>query len=284
MSLVVTGATGGLGRAAVESLLHRGVPAEEIVAGGRSLEKITDLAERGVRTVTVDYDDPDTLTEAFKGAAKVLVVSGTDFGKRAAQHTAAARAAQAAGASVIYTSAPYATTTSLQLAAEHKATEEAIGALGVPFTVLRNSWYFENYTAQIPTYLQHGAVIGSAGDGRISGAPRAEYGEAAAAVLTSAGHEGAVYELGGDTAFTLAELAASISRHSGQEIGYTELGLEDFAKALEAAGLPAPVAALYADTDRAIRLGELEVTTGDLSRLLGRPTTTLDAAVAAALA
>ncbi|MBI4943984.1 MAG: SDR family oxidoreductase [Actinobacteria bacterium] len=284
MSVVVTGATGHLGRLAVESLLAKGVPAGDIVAGGRSVEKLADLAERGVRTARIDYDDPATLAEAFKGADKVLLVSGTDFGRRVEQHTAAARAAQEAGASVIYTSAPYADTTSLQLAVEHRGTEEAIRALGVPFTFLRNSWYFENYTPQIPTYLEHGAVLGSAGDGRVSGAPRAEYAEAAAVVLTSEGHEGKVYELGGDASFTLADLAASVAKHSGKEVVYSELPVEGLAKVLEGAGLPAPVAAMLADTDRSIRAGELEVTTGDLSRLIGRPTGTLDDAVAAALA
>lgn len=284
MSLVVTGATGHLGHLAVEALLSRGVPAGEIVAGGRSLEKVADLAERGVRTTRIDYDDPATIADAVKGASKVLVVSGTDFGRRVAQHSAVARAAADAGASVVYTSAPYADRTSLQLAAEHRGTEEAIREIGVPFTFLRNGWYFENYTPQIPVYLQYGAVTGAAGDGRVSAAARSEYAEAAAAVLTTDGHEGRVYELGGDTSWTLAELAASVAKHSGKEVGYRQVTVEELAGIIEGSGLPAAFAAILADTDRAIALGELEVNSGDLSRLIGRRTTTLDEAVGAAVA
>lgn len=284
MSLVVTGATGPFGRHVVESLLARGVPAGTLVAGGRRVDTLADLAAQGVRTVRLDYDDEASIAEAVKDADKVLIVSGTDFGQRVRQHTAVATAARDTGArAVLYTSAPYADRTSLQLAAEHRATEQAIAALGVPFTFLRNGWYFENYLAQLPTYLEHG-VVGSAGDGRISGAPRAELAEAAAVVLAGDGHDGAIYELGGDTSFSLPELAATVARHTGQDVGYTDLPVEEFAAVLERAGLPAPVAALFADTDRAIRAGDLEITTGDLGRLLGRPTTTLDAAVAAAVA
>lgn len=284
MSLVVTGATGGFGRHAVESLLARGVAADQIVAGARDPQRLADLAERGVRTARVDYEDPASMADAFKGADKVLLVSGNEFGRRVAQHTAAAQAARDAGAGIVYTSAPYADTTSLAIAAEHLGTEQAIRALGVPFTFLRNSWYFENYLAQLPVYLEHGAVVGSAGEGRISGAPRAEYAEAAAVVLAGDGHEGTVYELGGDSSFTLAELAQTVARHSGKAVGYVDLPVEELVKVLEGAGLPTPVAQVFADSDRSIGLGELEVTTGDLSRLIGRPTTSLDAAVAAALA
>ncbi len=283
MSIVVTGATGPFGHHAVEALLARGVPAGEIVAGGRSLDKVADLAERGVRTARVDYDDADGLAEVVKGADRVLVVSGNEFGGRVAQHTTVARAAADAGASVVYTSAPYADRTTLQVAVEHRGTEEAIRAIGLPFTILRNCWYFENYTAQIPSYLAHGVVVGAAGVGRVSGAPRAEYAEAAAAVLTGEGHEGRVYELGGDASFTLAELAETVARRGGRPVVYSEITVDELATVLEGAGVPAPVAAVLADTDRSIRDGELEVTTGDLSRLLGRPTTSLDAAVAAAL-
>jgi NAD(P)H dehydrogenase (quinone) len=283
MSLVVTGASGSLGRLAVESLLARGVAPSQIVAGARTPEKLADLAARGVATARVDYDDPASLAEAFAGASKVLLVSGNEFGKRVAQHTAVAQAAKDAGASLVYTSIPYADRTSIALGAEHKGTEAAIREVGVPVTFLRNGWYFENYLPQLPTYLEHG-VVGAAGEGRVSAAPRGEYAEAAAAVLATDGHEGKVYELGGDTSFTLTELAESVAKHSGQAVTYTEVPLEQLVKILEGAGFPPPVAQIFADTDRAIGLGELEVTTGDLGRLIGRPTTTLDEAVAAAFA
>lgn len=283
MSLVVTGASGGLGRAAVEALLARGVSPSEIVAGARDPEKLADLAARGVRTARVDYDDPASLASAFEGATKVLLVSGNEFGKRVAQHTAVAQAAKDAGASLLYTSIPYADRTSIALGAEHKGSEAAIREVGVPVTFLRNSWYFENYLPQIPTYLEHG-VVGAAGEGRVSAAPRAEYAEAAAVVLATDGHEGKVYELGGDTSFTLTELAESVAKHTGKPVAYTEVPGEQLVAILEGAGFPRPVAEIFADSDRAISIGELEVTTGDLSRLIGRPTTTLDEAVAAAVA
>ena len=283
MSLVVTGASGSLGRLAVESLLARGVAPSEIVAGARDPEKLADLAARGVRTARVDYDDPASLASAFEGATKVLLVSGNEFGKRVAQHAAAAQAAKDAGASLVYTSIPYADRTSIALGQEHKGSEAAINEVGVPVTYLRNSWYFENYLPQLPTYLEHG-VVGAAGEGRVSAAPRAEYAEAAAVVLSTDGHEGKVYELGGDTSFTLTELAESVAKHTGKPVAYTEVPTAQLVAILEGAGFPTPVAEIFADTDRAIALGELEVTTGDLSRLIGRPTTTLDAAVAAAVA
>jgi NAD(P)H dehydrogenase (quinone) len=284
MSLVVTGATGHLGRLVVENLLDRGVAPGRIVAGGRNLAAIKDLADRGVDVRRIDYDDPGSLAAAFAGAERVLVVSGLDFGRRVEQHLAAARAARDAGAGLIaYTSAPHAATTSMQLAADHRATEEGIRALGVPFTFLRNGWYLEGYTAQIPTYLEHGAVLGSAGEGRISGAARAELAEAAAAVLAGEGHQNAVYELGGDTAFTLSELAATVAEHSGTPVAYRDVPVADLAAVLVGAGLPEQLAAVLADVDRAIGEGALLVETGDLSRLIGRRTTTLAEAVAAAL-
>jgi NAD(P)H dehydrogenase (quinone) len=171
----------------------------------------------------------------------------------------------------------------MRLADEHRASEEAIRALGVPFTFLRNGWYFENYTAQIPTYLANGAVLGSAGEGRISGAARADFAAAAAAVLSSEGHERRIYELGGDESFTLGELADVVAKLSGTTVVYRDLPVEELQKVLEGAGLPAPVAAVFADTDRSIRAGELFIDTGDLSRLIGRPTAPLADAVAAAL-
>jgi NAD(P)H dehydrogenase (quinone) len=284
MTIVVTGASGHLGRLVVEDLLTRGVPAGEIVAGARRVETLDDLAARGVQVRRLDYNAPESLDTAFAGAEKVLIVSGNEFGRRVEQHTAVATAAANAGARLIaYTSAPYADTTSLQLAVEHAGTEQAIRAIGVPFTFLRNSWYHENYTAQIPTYLEHGAVLGSSGDGRISGAARADFAAAAAAVLTGEGHENTVYELGGDASFTLAELADIVAAASGKPVVYRELPIEALQKVLEGAGLPAAVAAVLADTDRSIRAGELLVETGDLSRLIGRPTTPLADAVAAAL-
>lgn len=284
MTIAVTAATGHLGRLVVEDLLARGIPADQIVAGGRRVEVLDDLAARGVAVRRIDYDVPETLAEGLAGVEKVLVVSGMDMGKRPQQHAAVAAAARDAGARLVaYTSIPRADTTPMLLAADHRGSEEAIRALGVPFTFLRNSWYFENYTAQIPTYLEHGAIVGSAGDGRVSAAARADYAAAAAAVLTTEGHEGTVYELGGEPGFTLSELADVVSRVSGKPVAYRDLPLEEYTAVLASTGMPEPVAAVYADVDRGIRAGELFVGSGDLGRLVGRPTSSLEDAVRAAL-
>jgi NAD(P)H dehydrogenase (quinone) len=283
-AVVVTGATGHLGRLVIESLLTRGVPAEDILATGRDLTKVKDFADRGVRTAHIDYGDAQSLRSAFDGAQKLLFISGSEVGQRIPQHTAVVDAATAAGVDlVVYTSAPYADTTSMLLAAEHKATEEMLRASGLPFAVLRNSWYLENYLAQIPTYLQLGAIHGAAGEGRISAAARSDYAEAAAAVLTLDDQAGAVYELGGDTGFTLTELAAAVTAATGTTVTYQNLSQADFEQVLVGAGLPAPFAAVLADVDRAVTTGALQVDTGDLSRLIGHPTQPLTEAIAAAL-
>jgi NAD(P)H dehydrogenase (quinone) len=284
MSIVVTGATGHLGRLVVESLLERGIPAAQIVAAGRNTDKIQDLADRGVTVKQIDFTRPETLTEAFAGADKVLLVSSSEVGKRAAQHRNAIAAAREAGVSLLaYTSIAKADTTQMLLAAEHRETEEAIRESGVPFTFLRNGWYLENYTEQLPTTLEHGAILGSAGNGRVSAATRADYAAAAAAVLTGEGHAGQVYELGGDEAFTLPELAAEITRQSGTEVAYRDLPVDEYTQVLVSVGLPEQAATVFADSDKGVDRGELFVDSGDLSRLSGRPTTTLAEALATAL-
>ena len=284
MSIVVTGATGHLGRLVVESLLERGVPAGQIVAAGRSIDKLNDLADRGVQVKHIDFTQPETLAEAFAGADKVLLVSSSEVGQRAAQHRNAIAAAREAGVSLLaYTSIAKADTTQMLLAAEHRETEEAIRESGVPFTFLRNGWYLENYTEQLPTTLEHGAILGSAGNGRVSAATRADYAAAAAAVLTGEGHAGQVYELGGDEAFTLPELAAEITRQSGTEVAYRDLPVDEYTQVLVSVGLPEQAATVFADSDKGVDRGELFVDSGDLSRLSGRPTTTLAEALATAL-
>jgi NAD(P)H dehydrogenase (quinone) len=284
MSIVVTGATGHLGRLVVEALLQRGVPAGEIVAAGRNTDRLADLADRGVQVRRIDFTDPATLTEAFTGADRVLLVSSSEVGRRAEQHRNAIDAAKEAGVTLLaYTSIAQADTTAMLLAAEHQATEQYLRESGVPFTLLRNGWYLENYTAQLPVALEHGAIIGSAGEGRVSAATRADYADAAAAVLTGEGHAGKAYELGGDQAFTLPELAAEITRQTGTEVTYRDLPVAEYTQVLVGAGLPEPAAAVFADSDLGIARGELLVESGDLSRLTGRPTTSLADGLAAAL-
>jgi NAD(P)H dehydrogenase (quinone) len=283
MSIVVTGATGHLGRLTVESLLARGVPAGQIVATGRRVETLADLQDRGVTVRRADFSDPASLRAAFDGAEKLLLVSSSEVGQRLPQHGNVIAAAKDAGVSLIaYTSITRADTSSLLLAGEHKATEQLLAESGVPHVVLRNGWYTENYTGQLATYLQHG-IVGSAGTGRVSAATRADYAAAAAAVLTEDGHEGAVYELGG-AAFTMPELAAAVSAATGQDVTYTDVPVEQYTQILVGAGLPEPVAAVFADGDRGVAQGDLLVETSDLEKLIGRAPTPLAEALAAAAA
>ncbi|HEX6336902.1 MAG TPA: SDR family oxidoreductase [Jiangellaceae bacterium] len=285
MPIVVTGATGHLGRLVVEELLARGVPSNEVVATGRAIDKIKDLAGRGVRAEAIDYDEPDTLRRAFAGADKVLLISGTEVGRRVVQHRNVIAAAAEAGVGLLaYTSIANADRSTMRMAGDHRATEEALAVAALPVTILRHSWYLENYTGQLPVFLQHGAILGSAGEGRVSAATRADYAAAAATVLTSDGHAGRAYELGGDSAFSMAELAATITELSGREVMYRDLAEQEYAAALTAAGLPEPYAAALADSDRGLARGELLVGNRDLSRLAGRPTTSMPEAVASALA
>jgi NAD(P)H dehydrogenase (quinone) len=283
MTIVITGATGQLGRLVVEALLNRNVPAEQIVAAGRNLAKIADFAERGVQVRAIDYNDAASLHQAFKGAEKVLLVSGSEPGQRIEQHRNAIDAAKEAGVGLVaYTSIANADTTGMQLAAEHQATEQALRDSGVPFTLLRNSWYLENYTDQLAVQLQYGAVLGSAGDGRVSAATRADYAQAAAEVLLRDGQAGKVYELGGDEPFTLSDLAGEVSAATGTPVKYQDLPVEQYTQALVDAGLPEAYAAILADSDLGIARGELLVTSGDLSSLIGRPATPMREAVQAA--
>jgi NAD(P)H dehydrogenase (quinone) len=289
MTIVVTGATGKLGRLTIDSLLQRGARADDIVAIGRDTARLAELAALGVAVRRVDYDELEALQQAFADADRLLLISGSETGKRVAQHRNVMVAAEQARVELLaYTSIANAGYSSVPLAADHQATERALVDSGLPYVLLRNSWYLENYTAQLPTYVEHGAVLGSAGDGRISAATRADFADAAAAVLLGSDHAGRIYELGGDVSFTLTELAAQVSRATGREVEYRDLPVADYTKALVAAGLPEPYAAALAESDRGIARGHLEVTSGDLARLIGRPTTTMpqavqDAAAAAGL-
>jgi NAD(P)H dehydrogenase (quinone) len=280
---VVTAATGQLGRLVIEQLLQK-VPASKVVAAVRNPEKAKDFAAKGVQVRKADYEQPDTLASAFQGAEKLLLISSSEVGQRARQHGNAIAAAVKAGVKLLaYTSILKADTTGVSLAVEHVATEKAIRASGLPFTFLRNGWYTENYTDNLGPALQHGALIGSAKDGRIAAATRADFAAAAVAVLTTPGHEGKVYELGGDDPFTMAELAAEVARQAGKPVVYNDLPVEAYAKALQSFGMPPPVAELFAGADARIAVGDLDDRSGDLRRLIGRPTTPLAQAVSTGL-
>ncbi len=281
MSIVVTGATGHFGRLAIEALLRRGVPAGQIVAVGRSVEKIKDLADRGVVVRQASYDDPESLRPAFAGADRLLFVSGSEVGRRTAQHRNVVAAAKDAGISkIVYTSLPHAETSRMILAAEHLATEQALTDSGIPSVFLRNSWYLENYN--IPGAVDHG-FHGAARDGKISIATRADLAEAAAAAIAADGIGQQVYELGGE-GVTLSELAAEVSRQSGREVTYTDLSPEKYVEFLVGVGLPEQFAAVLADSDKNAAEGALYTGTEDLEKLLGRPVTPLTDAVRVALA
>ena len=282
--IAITGATGQLGRLVLQNLLKT-VPAAQIVAAVRSPEKAADLAALGVQVRQADYAQPATLEAAFQGVDKLLLISSSEVGQRAPQHAAVIAAAQKAGVKLIaYTSILRADTSPLGLAAEHKETEAMLRASGIPFVLLRNGWYTENYTASVPAALQYGAVMGSAKDGRIASAARADYAAAAAAVLTKDGQAGQVYELAGDTAYTLSELAAEIARQSGKPVVYNDLPEAAYAAALVQVGLPEGFAALLADSDVGASKGGLFDDGHQLSGLIGRPTTPLAEVVKAALA
>ena len=282
--IVVTGASGQLGRLVIQELLAR-VPASSIVAAVRKPASVADLAAKGVQVREADYTRPETLDAAFKGADKVLLISSSEVGQRVAQHRHVVDAVKRAGVSLLaYTSLLHADTSPLGLAAEHVATEAAIQASGVPAVILRNGWYTENYLASVPVALQHGAFIGCAGAGRIASAARADYAAAAAAALTQEGQAGRVYELAGDESYTLSDLAAALSAATGKQIPYVDLPQSEFEAALAGAGLPQPVAALLADSDAGAARGGLFDDGHQLSGLIGRPTSSLVSLLKHALA
>jgi NAD(P)H dehydrogenase (quinone) len=284
MTILVTGASGHLGRLVVESLLERGVPAQDVVATARDLGSIADLAAKGVDVRRADYTDPASLKDAFVGVDKALLVSSSEIGQRAEQHRNVIDAAADAAVSLLaYTSIANADSTSLLLAGEHQETEKYLQSSGLPLVLLRNSWYIENYTEQMAVALEHGAVLGAAGEGSVSAAARADYAAAAAAVLTLDDQAGKVYELGGSP-FTLAEYAAELSTQTGRPVVYQDLPTDEFAAVLVGAGLPDAVAAVYADSDRGLKAGDLVVDSSHLEQLIGRPSTPLADAIATQLA
>jgi NAD(P)H dehydrogenase (quinone) len=283
--IAVTGASGNLGRLVVEHVLGAGTAPREIVALVRNREKAQDLVARGMDVRPADYSRPESLAPALEGVTRLLLVTGSDVGQRVTQHQNVVDAARRAGVRLLlYTSIVNADTTKMQLAGDHKATEALIRQSGVPFVFLRNSWYAENYTRNLPATLERGVIIGSADAGRVSAAARADYAAAAAAVLTGGGEANRAYELGGDNAFTLGEFAEELSQQSGRRIEYHDLSESAHIDALMAAGLPEPVARLLADSDQGLARGDLYTSSGDLRRLIGRPTIPVRDVIAAALA
>ncbi|MCG9698855.1 SDR family oxidoreductase [Vibrio natriegens] len=275
--IAVTGATGQLGQLVIKHLLNKVEP-QQIVALVRNIEKAASLTSLGVQVRQADYSKPETLESALDGVAKLLLISSSEVGQRASQHKNVIDAAKKAGVELLaYTSLLHADTSPLALAEEHVVTEAYLKQAEVPHVLLRNGWYTENYLASVAPALANGGFIGCAQDGKISSAAREDYAEAAAAVLTSeAEQNGKVYELSGDEAYTLSELSALISKKSGKAIPYINMEEADFAKALEGAGLPAPFAAVLANSDTGASQGALYDDSKTLSALIGHPTKSLE--------
>lgn len=276
MKTGITGATGQLGRLVVEKLKNR-VNSSDLVALVRSPEKATDL---GIEARAFDYKKPDTLAKALHGIDYLLLISSNDLENRIKQHENVINAAKVAGVKwIVYTSLLHADTTSLSLGKDHVETEKILKSTGISFTILRNGWYTENYTSNIPGAIAAGAFIGSAKEGKISSATRDDFAEAIAVVLTSVGHEGKVYELAGDVAYTLKDLAEEISKQTGKEIPYKNLPEEEYAKLLISFGIPEGFAKAIAGWDVGVSKGDLFNDGKVLSKLIGRPTTSLAVSV-----
>lgn len=280
MKTGITGATGQLGRIVIEKLKKR-VSSESIVALVRSTQKAGDL---GVEAREFDYNKPDNLEDALKGIDSLLLISANEIGQRAKQHKNVIEAAKRAGVKwIVYTSILHADTSTLSLAGEHLATEAALKASGIQYTLLRNGWYTENYSGSVQGAVAGGAFLGSAGNGKISSAARADFAEAAAVVLTGQNHQGKIYELAGDEAYTLTDLAAEISRQTGKDIPYKNLPENEYAAILKSFGLPEGIAHAIAGWDISASKGDLFDNSHQLSKLTGRPTTPLAMTIGDAL-
>ena len=276
MKIAITGATGQLGKIAVEKLKEK-TAAENLVALVRTPEKANDL---GIEARVFDYSQPDTLLDSLKGIDKLFLISGNEIGQREIQHKNVIDAAKQAGVrEIVYTSLLHAATSKMALAPEHLATEKYLETSGLTYTILRNGWYTENYAGSIPGSIQAGAFIGSAGDGKVSSATREDFAEAASVVLTTNGHENKIYELAGDKAYTLTDLAAEVSKQTGNSLPYQNLTEAEYTAALVSMGLPEGFAKVLVDSDLNAEKGSLYSDDKTLSKLIGRPTTSLEKVV-----
>ncbi|MGZ0802718.1 SDR family oxidoreductase [Kluyvera ascorbata] len=273
--IAITGATGQLGQHVIANLLNT-TAASQLVAVVRNPAKAEALSQKGVVVRQADYGDEAALTKALQGVDKLLIISSSEVGQRAPQHRNIINAAKAAGVKFIaYTSLLHADKSPLGLHVEHVETEKMLADSGIPYALLRNGWYTENYLASAPAALEHGVFIGAAGEGKIASATRADYAAAAARVIAEEGHAGKVYELAGDHGWTLGELAAELAKQSGKKVVYQNLSQADFAAALKSVGLPAGLADMLADSDVGASKGGLFDNSHTLSKLIGRPTTPL---------
>ncbi len=273
--IAITGATGLLGQHVIENLLQT-VPAGQIVAIVRNPAKGASLSRKGISVRQADYNDEASLIRALQGVEKLLLISSSEIGQRVTQHRNVINAAKSANVKFIaYTSLLHADTSPLSLHTEHVETEKMLADSGILYTLLRNGWYTENYLASVPAALEHGVFIGAAGDGKIASAARADYAAVAARVISEDGHAGKVYELAGDEAWTLSHLAEELTEQSGKNVVYQNLSQADFVAALKNAGLPDKLSEMLADSDIGASEGGLFDDSHTLSKLIGRPTTTL---------
>lgn len=281
--IAITGATGLLGQHVIENLLQT-VPANQIVAFARDVKKGASLSQKGVLVRQADYNDKASLITALQGVDKLLLISSSEVGKRTIQHRNVIEAAKSADVQFIaYTSILHADRSPLSLHVEHVETEKMLADSGIYYTLLRNGWYTENYLASVPAALEHGVFLGAAGDGKIASATRADYALAAARVISEEGHIGKVYELAGDEAWTLEQLAKELTKQSGKQVIYNNLSQADFVAALKTAGLPDKLSNMLADSDIGASKGGLFDDSHTLSKLIGRRTTTLAESIKAIL-
>lgn len=281
--IAITGATGLLGQHVIENLLQT-VPANQIVAFARDVKKGSSLSQKGVLVRQADYNDKASLITALQGVDKLLLISSSEVGKRTIQHRNVIEAAKSADVQFIaYTSILHADRSPLSLHVEHVETEKMLADSGISYTLLRNGWYTENYLASVPAAIEHGVFLGAAGDGKIASATRADYALAAARVISEERHIGKVYELAGDEAWTLEQLAKELTKQSGKQVIYNNLSQADFVAALKTAGLPDKLSNMLADSDIGASKGGLFDDSHTLSKLIGRRTTTLAESIKAIL-
>jgi NAD(P)H dehydrogenase (quinone) len=282
--IAITGANGNLGNLIVKGLLKK-LPASQIVAAVRDPQKSADLRDLGVEVRNADYDRPETLFEAFTGVEKLLLISAVVPGERFRQHKAVMDAAKQAGVELVgYTSMLRAETSTMLLAAEHKRTEDYLKETGLTFVFLRNSWYLENHTGGLAAAFAHGSIMGCSGLGRFASASRSDYAEAAITVLTEPGHENKTYELAGDHSFSMYEFADEVSRQAHRTVVYNDVTATEYKAALLGFGLPQMIVDLVIDADLKSLNGDLDSSSRDLSKVIGRHTTTVSEAIRAALA
>lgn len=287
-TLLVTGATGQLGKLVLDQLLASGVAPSRIIATSRDTAKLADYIARGVQARVADFDDPASLDQAFAGADRILIIS-TDAldqpGKRLKQHLAAVAAAKKAGAKhIVYTSMPSPETSVIPFAPDHLGTENAIKATGIPYTILRNGWYMENLFMALPHALETGQWYSSSGEGRLAHIARADAAKAAAAALASSTGESQTYTLTGGELRSTDEIAALVAKATGKPLNVVHISDEALAGGLKSAGLPDFLIPIVVSFDANTRGGHIDMVTSDVTALTGATPVTLAAFIEASKA